>query len=214
MPAPPWAEQVGLSDQVVGHHVQPEHRFHPGSTQALPVLHEAVPQVAEERPGAVRLAEQPGLAVQAGTVALIGEQQAAEVALGSLCLLVCCPAGSPAATGWRRIVVTPVDPLQRAVEGPGPQQDAIHREVLAAQQRPDVQRGQQEFEELRHQHLVEQRGVVHPLVLLRRSLRRDRGVATVGVQQAEVGIEPIKGPDPPAAAPAEANGLWGSGPRW
>ena len=55
-----------------------------GHHQTMPVIHEAVPQVAEERAGAAGLAEQPRLTVAAGAVGLVGEQQPPEISLGAL----------------------------------------------------------------------------------------------------------------------------------
>ena len=124
--------------------------------QAVAVLHQAMPQVAEERPGATGLAEQPGFPIAAGAVGLVGEQQAAEISLGTRLLLTCSSAESVAATGGSRLIITPVDPLQRAVGGPGPQQGAIQREVLAAQQRLNLRSSQKQLQKLGHELLVEQ----------------------------------------------------------
>jgi hypothetical protein len=40
-------------------------------------------QIAEERPGATGLAEQPGFPIAAEAVGLVGEQQAAEISAAS-----------------------------------------------------------------------------------------------------------------------------------
>ncbi len=122
----------------------------------MAVLHEAVAQVAEERPGARGLAKQPGLRVGAGAVGLVGEQQAAEITLGSLLALAISRSKPFASTGRWRIVVASVDPLQRAMGGPGPQQGAVNGEVLRAQQRLDLRCGKQQLQKLGHELLVEQ----------------------------------------------------------
>lgn len=61
-----------------------------------------------------------------------------------------------AATGRWWIVIRPVDPLQRAVGRPGPQQGSIDREVFRAQQRLDLWRLQQELLKLGHELLIQQ----------------------------------------------------------
>ena len=54
----------------------------------------------------------------------------------------------PIATNGRwRIVISPINPFQGAVGDPGPQQSAIVRDVLRAQQRLDFRRGHQKFQE-------------------------------------------------------------------
>lgn len=122
----------------------------------MPVLHGAVSQVAEVRPGAAGLAEQQGLALTAGAVGWIEEQQTAEFPLGPLFLLAGSPAESLTATGRWWIVVTPAEPLQGAVGGPGPQPGAIGREVLGTQQRLGFRCGQQQFEEPGYPFFAEQ----------------------------------------------------------
>ncbi len=104
-----------------------------GHHQTVAVLHVAVAQVAEVGPGAVRFSEQPGLPVAAGAMGLVGEQQTAEVASGSLLALAISSSKPIATTGRWRIVVGPIDPLQRAMGRPDPQQGVIDRELLRAQ---------------------------------------------------------------------------------
>jgi hypothetical protein len=55
-----------------------------GHHHAMAVLHEAVPHLADERPGAVRLAELPCIPIAAAAVGLVGEQQTAEIPLDPL----------------------------------------------------------------------------------------------------------------------------------
>ena len=82
-----------------------------GDHQAFAVLHDAVPQEAQESAGARSLLEQTGFPIACGAVGLVGEQQAAEVTLGTL-LSAACLAKSFANTGRLWDIIQPIDPLQ------------------------------------------------------------------------------------------------------
>jgi len=62
--------QIGLG-HLIGHH------------QAVAVLHDAVTHAAQKRSDALGFLEQPGLVVTCGAVGRVGEQQAAEVTVGT-----------------------------------------------------------------------------------------------------------------------------------
>ena len=125
-----------------------------GHHQSIAVFHDAMAHEAQEGTHTRSLFEQTGLSIAGGTVGLVREQQTAEVAFGAL-LAGGGAAESLATTGWWRSVVQTIDALQRAVGGPSPQQGAIDREVLLTQQRLDLRRRQQQFQELGHELLVE-----------------------------------------------------------
>lgn len=61
--------------------------------------------------------EQSGLSIVFRSVGLVGEQQAAEIALGSGLVSSSKPTKNQASTGRLRIVVDSVDPFQRAMGG-------------------------------------------------------------------------------------------------
>lgn len=66
-----------------------------GQHQTMAVFHEAVAQITEVGPGAVRLAEQLRLDITAGAVGLIGDKQTSEIACDSLL-----PLGGMPGAGW------------------------------------------------------------------------------------------------------------------
>ena len=123
-------------------------------------------QIGHELPGVVTLVgtqsflvgttELTGHCVACGAVGLVGEQQAAEVTLGTLLANGKGSTKALVTAGWRRVVVEAVDPLQKAVGGPGQQQGAINREVLRTQQRPDFRCCQQQLKELGHELLIQE----------------------------------------------------------
>jgi hypothetical protein len=67
---------------------------------------------AQEITDARSFLEQPGLTITAGSVGLVGEQQAAEVAFGSSPTSIARASKTLATAGWWRAVVEPIYPLQ------------------------------------------------------------------------------------------------------
>jgi hypothetical protein len=71
-----------------------------------------MPHETQKGTNARSLLEQPSLAIAAGAVGLVGEQQATEVAFGSLFVSWGAAAKPFASAGWWWIVVETIDPLQ------------------------------------------------------------------------------------------------------
>lgn len=82
-----------------------------GRHQTMAVLHEAVTQITELGPGAVRHVEKPSQAITAGAVGLMGEQQTSEIAFGSHIPPDGRQANALSAKSGRWIIVDSIDPL-------------------------------------------------------------------------------------------------------
>ena len=101
----------------------------------MAVVHQHVPPTARLGWMGIRFAVEKRVGVAAGAVGLVAQLDAAKIPLGSFPAGFWCSETLARARWRRRLILLPVDPLQRGMGGQVLQQGAVYREVLFAEQR-------------------------------------------------------------------------------